>query len=262
MNSHVYVETGFCHGRTVLTDVGFEAPYKLMSPFYEENTMQLMQMCASAGIFGGDQMELSLQIGDGSDLSYLTQSYEKIFPSKDEKTAEKKVRIELGEDASLSYAPHPVIPFAGSFYHCDTEVRMKESSSLWYYDIVACGRVGMQELFQMKQYRSGLRIYVEDDLVFYDNMGIFPDRIHYPGLGLWDGYTHAGMLYCCSGKEKEAENEENWVEAVRRKAEKEQLYAGITACDKGFLIRVLADSGDCIGKFFDGCRRLHTAICS
>ena len=38
-------------GKTILEDVSFTAPYKIMTPFEKENSgIQVMPLCASAGI--------------------------------------------------------------------------------------------------------------------------------------------------------------------------------------------------------------------
>ena len=62
------------------SDLFLEAPYKIMPPFYDKDTMQLMQMCACPGLFGGDHVCASLHIKEQEKVEYLTQSYEKIFP--------------------------------------------------------------------------------------------------------------------------------------------------------------------------------------
>lgn len=40
-------------GKTILEDLSFTAPYKIMMPFEKENGgIQIMPLCASAGIYG------------------------------------------------------------------------------------------------------------------------------------------------------------------------------------------------------------------
>lgn len=48
-------------GRTILEDLSFTAPYKIMMPFEKENGgIQIMPLCASAGIMAGDSQEFFL----------------------------------------------------------------------------------------------------------------------------------------------------------------------------------------------------------
>ena len=65
-------------GRTILEDLSFTAPYKIMMPFEKENGgIQIMPLCASAGIMAGDSQEFSYHVKEGADLEVLSQSFEK-----------------------------------------------------------------------------------------------------------------------------------------------------------------------------------------
>mgnify|MGYP005816601737 FL=1 len=67
------------NGRTILSDVSFTAPYKLMTPFEKpDGSIQIMPLCASAGIMRGDRQEFSYEAEEGADLEVLSQSFEKI----------------------------------------------------------------------------------------------------------------------------------------------------------------------------------------
>ena len=72
-------------GRTILEDLSFTAPYKIMMPFEKENGgIQIMPLCASAGIMAGDSQEFSYHVKEGADLEVLSQSFEKIHKMEDE----------------------------------------------------------------------------------------------------------------------------------------------------------------------------------
>ena len=59
-------------GRTILEDLSFTAPYKIMMPFEKENGgIQIMPLCASAGIMAGDSQEFSYHVKEGADLEVL-----------------------------------------------------------------------------------------------------------------------------------------------------------------------------------------------
>ena len=53
--SRVSICAGKKDGKTILEDVSFTAPYKIMTPFEKENGgIRVMPLCASAGIMSGD----------------------------------------------------------------------------------------------------------------------------------------------------------------------------------------------------------------
>lgn len=102
MKSSLRLETDFSYGKTNIKDIYFEAPYKIMSPFVQEDCTEVMQMCASAGMLSGDMFDLELKIGEHSNLLYTSQSYEKVFASKGEKTIKRtRIRVEKRSQASV-----------------------------------------------------------------------------------------------------------------------------------------------------------------
>ena len=103
-------------GRTILEDLSFTAPYKIMMPFEKENGgIQIMPLCASAGIMAGDSQEFSYHVKEGADLEVLSQSFEKIH-KMDEGSATRTIEVQVDKNATLYYYPQPVIPFAQSAF--------------------------------------------------------------------------------------------------------------------------------------------------
>ncbi len=249
MKSSIYIEATGGENGTQLSDLFLEAPYKIMSPFYDRDTMQLMQMCACPGLFGGDHVSMSLHIKEQAKVEYLTQSYEKIFPERTGKEASRITQISLGEQASLRFLPKPVIPFANSSFSGETVIRGCASSTLQYSDIVASGRVAMNEQFQMERYENRLRIYIGEKLVFFDHMKLCPAQFVHSGLGHFGTYTHCGMLYCYSPLMPE-----EFDHAVRDLAEGRNLLVGVSRCEMGYVIRTLADRAQDIQNFYQEIR--------
>ena len=104
------------NGKTILEDLSFTAPYKIMAPFAKENGgIQIMPLCASAGIMEGDSQEFSYHVKEGADLEVLSQSFEKIH-KMDEGSASRTISVQVDPHAVLYYYPQPVIPFAQSSF--------------------------------------------------------------------------------------------------------------------------------------------------
>lgn len=65
--------------RLFMEELSFTAPYKIMMPFERENGgIQIMPLCASAGIMAGDSQNFFYHVKKGADLEVLSQSFEKI----------------------------------------------------------------------------------------------------------------------------------------------------------------------------------------
>lgn len=246
MNSRLYLETEAKDGRTDIKDVFFSAPYKVMSPFQEGDGIQIMQMSASAGLLDGDTFTGEFCFGEHSVVTYLSQSYEKIFCSKGHPT-KKEVSIEIKSGAKVKYLPYPVIPFGGSDFLNETVVHMKRDAIFLYGDVFTCGRTGMGEYFQMKRFDSRMKVYLEDKIVFADHTRIEPQRFCYQNLGMWHHYTHNGMLYIYLGDE---EKEKKLIEEIRERFQRGDWLLGATSCESGVMVRILSMSGEQIYQMF------------
>ena len=73
--SKVFLKAENKNGKTILEDVHFTAPYKIMRPFEKKDgSIEVMLMAASAGIMEGDCQEFQFQIGHGAKVEFRSQS--------------------------------------------------------------------------------------------------------------------------------------------------------------------------------------------
>ena len=183
-------------GRTVLSDVSFTAPYKLMEPFEKPGGgIQIMPLCASAGVMRGDRQEFSYIAGKGADLEILSQSFDKIHKMEGG-FAYRHISAQVEQNASLYGCPQPVIPFAESAFDSETEIYLTDDSSrLYWLEILCCGRNASKEQFAYRRFSSLVRIYRKDRLIYRDNTRYEPERMPMRGLGLYEGYTHLANIF-------------------------------------------------------------------
>ena len=147
-------------GKTILEDLSFTAPYKIMMPFEKENGgIQIMPLCASAGIMAGDSQEFSYHVKEGADLEVLSQSFEKIH-KMDEGSAVRTIEVQVDKNATLYYYPQPVIPFAQSAFDSKMTIHLEdETSRLFLLEIISCGRNAHDERFQYRRFSSKVLLY-------------------------------------------------------------------------------------------------------
>ena len=92
-------------GKTYLEDVYFTAPYKVMQPFEKAGGgIEVMPLCASAGIMKGDVQNFEYEVGQGADLEILSQSFEKIH-KMDGGCARREVKASVASGGTLYYYP-------------------------------------------------------------------------------------------------------------------------------------------------------------
>ncbi len=244
MNSELYLKTIFRNNQTDIEDMFFTPPYKITSPFKNGTHSDIMIMSASAGILGGDKHVSDFVIGENSDVSIISQSYEKVMDTHGD-TAIRETKITVCDNAKLVYIPYPVIPFKNSDYRSDTEINIKRSSALIYTDIFSCGRVGMGEEFLMNSFVGKVIINIEDKIVFADNTVITPKKFRYNSIGQWDKYTHNGLMYIYLPT---IDNDKITEEIRKIKANNFEI--AVSKALVGLSVRMLANSGDEIYSVF------------
>ena len=170
------------NGKTILEDLSFTAPYKIMAPFEKENGgIQIMPLCASAGIMEGDSQEFSYHVKEGADLEILSQSFEKIH-KMDEGSASRTISVQVDPHAVLYYYPQPVIPFAQSSFTSTMTIHLAdETSRLFLLEIISCGRNAHEERFQYRRFASKVQIFRGQKLIYRDNTCYLPDQMPMEG---------------------------------------------------------------------------------
>lgn len=194
--SRVSICAGKKDGKTILEDVSFTAPYKIMTPFEKENGgIQVMPLCASAGIMSGDLQEFSYQVRQGADLEVLSQSFEKIH-KMDGGEAKRNIKVNVEKDSVLYYYPQPVIPFADSAFESTMEIQLEDKSAkLFFLDVISCGRTAHEERFLYRKFASKVTIYRSGKMIYRDNTRYEPEKMPMENIGMYEGYTHVANLF-------------------------------------------------------------------
>ncbi|MCD8013171.1 MAG: urease accessory protein UreD [Lachnospiraceae bacterium] len=239
--SKLHLIAGVKDGRTVIEDLSFTAPFKIMRPFYEKKDfMTVMLLTASAGIMAGDRQEWNLLVRENANLEFTSQAYEKIHKMEDG-WAERRAHITVEPGGCLYYTPLPTIPFAGSDFRNMLEVSLSNDSSRFIFsEILSCGRVAHGEEFRYSRYQNLITIFQNEKLVYRDNTRYDPFLADMRGFGMYEGYTHLANLLICN-----VEKSDDWVREVRSMMdETEGLEGGVTRTAAGHIaVRILGRSG-------------------
>ena len=228
--------------KTILSDVFFTAPFKIIKPFYDKDYMQVMQISVSAGIMEGDKQEISIKALENS----ISQAYEKIHKMENG-FAQRNIEIEIGANSELIYNPLPVIPFKNSAFKNSLSVNLKDSSSKFILnEILTCGRVYSGEKFEYKFYNSRVCVRENGRLVFMDNSRYSPDRTDMSNIGMYEGYTHL-FNFVVFNYEYDTEFLKNSVSVF---CEENKYIGGVTTGNSNSLIiKILGDNADRLSKY-------------
>lgn len=273
MRSEFRLTTALRHGSTKIDDIYFSAPFKLMHPFVNGRHAEYMISFVGPGFLDGDEATMDITFGAGTEATISTQSYEKVFDTKDG-SAHRSINLTAQDDAKAVFLPFPVIPFRNSNFLNTVTAHVSLQSTFLYADVVTNGRAGMGEQWLMRRYDSRLRIYVDHApvqsdkphrgrprkdagepiprLAFAERLLLNPSRFDYTGMSLWRNFTHCGMLYIhtpepSSGDERaRVAAEDETIDRIRAFAKQLDFPGefGVTRATNGVVVRILATRGD------------------
>ena len=232
--------------KTILSDVFFTAPFKIIKPFYDKDYMQVMQISVSAGIMEGDKQEISIKALENSKSEIISQAYEKIHKMENG-FAQRNIEIEIGANSELIYNPLPVIPFKNSAFKNSLSVNLKDSSSKFILnEILTCGRVYSGEKFEYKFYNSRVCVRENGRLVFMDNSRYSLDRTNMSNIGMYEGYTNL-FNFVVFNYDYDMECLKNSVSVF---CNENKYIGGVTTGDSNSLvIKILGDNADRLLKY-------------
>jgi urease accessory protein len=134
-------------GRTVLARQSFRAPFHIGKPYWEGGVLQVRVVNPTAGILGGDHLELAVRVQAGAALLLTTPAATRAFAMRAGASACCRQVFTVEAGGWLEYAPEPLFPHAGSDYAQFTRIEAEEGAELYWVDALAPGRAGRGELW-------------------------------------------------------------------------------------------------------------------
>jgi urease accessory protein len=97
----------------------------------------------------------------------------------------------------LEYLPDTLIPFAGSRYHQATRVELADDAGLFWWEIVAPGRVGRGELFAYERLVIETEIVAAGRDIVRERVRLEPQRHPLASLARLGPYRYYASFYVC-----------------------------------------------------------------
>lgn len=252
--SVVHLKASHRNGKTVLSDVYFTAPYKIMNPFYKNGDyMTIMCMSSSSGIMAGDILEFTFDVEEDAHLEFISQSYERIH-KMEEGHATRIMQAKVAKNALFYYNPLPTQPFKDSAFENICNVHLEDKSSVFIMkEILTGGRISRGEKFAYRFYHNLVNIYVQEKLLYRDNTRFHPDTMDLDSLGVHEGYTHLGTLLLVH-----VGSNRDWVSLAREEIAKDtRIDGGVTEIEDGTaLVRVLGTQSEHLEQILDRIAKL------
>ncbi len=164
-------------GKTILEDAYCEIPFKITSLAYTpaSHLAQLILMTPTAGLFGGDRLNLNLHVKSGAAVRIVPQGATKVHPSLG-RAAIQHVTIEVEPEGELHLWNDPLIPFKDAILEQYWTIELHTGSRFYFWDALSSGRIHHGEQWEFDTLFNETTLYLDKTLVYVDRYQIQPKQ--------------------------------------------------------------------------------------
>jgi len=168
----VFAERG---GQTVLSDSYCEVPFKITRLLHPTSAAaHLILMHCTAGLFGGDTVEMTVRVERGARVRITQQSATRVHPSEG-RVAIQTSRIHVESGGQLDLILEPVIPFAESRLRQSTSIQVERGARLLFWEGLMAGRVGSGESWEFSELVTETSLRSGERLLYLDRFHLKPE---------------------------------------------------------------------------------------
>lgn len=179
-------------GRTILAHAYAEPPFRIGHTFDLDGAAHVIIVSTGAGIFAGDTLRQSVRVGSGARVVLTSQSALQVHPAARPSglpaalpsclpvslpsclAAKVRHSYIVEDDGELQCHWDAVIPFAGSRLDQRFDLRLAESSRLYWSDALMAGRVGRGEAWQFDGLAHELSLCAGGSLAYLERYRLTP----------------------------------------------------------------------------------------
>jgi urease accessory protein len=201
-----------------------EPPWKVVRAFPNPSGESLVHLNnVSGGVFGGDHLSLRIDVG-----------------------ADARAQI-TSTGSTRVYRPraHADDPFRDARFEQRTDVHLAPGATLFWWEIIAPGRMAAGELFAYESLRVRTSIRSQERPIFIDRMSLKPQQARLSSLARFGTYRYLTSFMICRSNE----DAKTWIALEQRLGEIAQQHSnvdsfwGATALTAdGLLVRGLSAS--------------------
>ena len=229
-------------GRTIVAHAYAEPPFRIGRTFDLDGAAYVIIVCSGPGIFAGDALRQSIHVGRGARVVLTSQAALQVHPAALPSCRPALLHQEytVEDDGELQCQWDPVIPFAAARLDQRFDLRIAESSRLYWSDALMAGRVSRGEAWQFESLAHELRLRVGPSLAYLERYTIAPDDR--PVQRLW---MCADAAYLATALVHHASATAETVDALYRAVSAfDEVRAGVDLIAPGLVLaRFLAANG-------------------
>jgi urease accessory protein len=149
----------------------------------------------SGGVLAGDRLALDVEVQTGGAAQITTTGATRLYRHRaGAADSEQRASFSVGDAALLEYLPDPVIPYAGSRHVQRTEIRLGRGSTLFWWEVLAPGRLASGERFAFERLRVQTEVYAGVRPVLREDYLLEPRQKDLSATARMFEYSHVASL--------------------------------------------------------------------
>lgn len=192
-------------GRSILRHLHREVPIIVQQALYFDEQLPLLPcvyILSSGGPhLDGDRYRIAIEVGERA-MAHISTGAATIIAPMEQGRAERRASITLDEEAYLEWLPQALIPTTASRYAAYTEFTIAPSATLFYSEVVACGRLHRGERFTYTELElCEVVCRPTGEVIARGGVRISPSENSPEGWAFMGSYTHFGSIMVVTPKE-------------------------------------------------------------
>jgi len=250
--------------KTIVRDLYTKGPLHAQRALYLEESLPSMAymyiMSTSGGILQGDRYRMDIALSKGACAHITTQGATRIY-RMELNYATQVINVDLGADSYFEFIPDQIIPYRNSRFYQTLKMRVHDSATMIYSEMVVPGRVASGESFEYDIcYMKAVGLNQVDQLRFTDIAILEPRKRNLSQLGILSDHTVVGSVYllCPTSAVKSIKEEINSTLSLNKDV---MSGASIMPYNSGMIVRLLGDGASALrAAIFDVVRITRKAI--
>lgn len=195
----LYLEQDALNGKTSIKSQYYKVPLCIKRALYLEETCPDMAyvyvISPSGGILQGDRFRIDITLSNCAKSHVTTQSATRIY-KMNKNFGTQIINLNVDENCYLEYIPDQIIPFKDSRFYQISNIRVHETGTCVYSEILTPGRVASSESFEYDVCYMKVKSFNQlDNLRFIDVAKLEPKKEDLRSFGIMNNYDILGNIY-------------------------------------------------------------------
>jgi urease accessory protein len=230
--------------KTIVRDLYTKVPLHAQRALYLEESLPSMAymyiISPSGGILQGDRYRMDISLSRGANAHITTQGATRVY-RMERNFATQIININVGPESYFEFVPDQIIPYRNSRFYQTLRMRVHDTGTMLYSEMVVPGRVASGESFEYDIcYMKTVGLNQDDQLRFTDIAILEPKEKKLNLLGVLNEHSVVGSVYLlCPGTVVKSLKED--LNSILPNNNEIVSGASILPHNSGIIVRLLGD---------------------